>query len=413
MRQSRGPGVPRPKLGIVAHAPIQYHTPLFQLLAKRNNIDVDVLFLSDRGVTATLDQGFGLTVAWDIDLLSGYPHSFLTMHRTPVSIVKRLRTLVSWVPLHDAIVANGYTIPWVLLTMVICRMRGVPYLLRASSHPQGESTGIRRYLRWAVTRLVVAGSSGALSMGHLNDDFYRQLHAHSVTFAPNSVDDARFGAAPPIGRSDLLAKWDLKSDRPVILFCGKLMPLKRPLDVIAAVKCLPEETCMLFVGDGILAEIVQASLSSICGAVTGFVNQSDLPNYYHAADILVLPSEWETWGLVVNEAMAAGTLPVVSDRVGCGPDLVNGVGEIYSCGDIPGLAAALSRALERIKEPDIRDRVRRHVAPYGLLHTAIGYEQATLSVAKQASTAAGECPINGVTGIASSWWCWGRSGLRR
>jgi glycosyltransferase involved in cell wall biosynthesis len=384
MRQARSRATFRPKLGIVAHAPIQYHTPLFQLLAKRNNVDLDVLFLSDRGVTATLDQGFGLAVAWDIDLLSGYTHSFLTIHRNPVSIIKRVRMLVGWVPLHDAVVVNGYTIPWVLLTMAICRMRGIPYLLRGSSHPQGESNGVRRYLRWAVTRLVVAGSSGALSMGRLNDDFYRQAHARSVTFAPNSVDDARFRNTPPIDRSELLAKWGLKADKPVILFCGKLMPLKRPLDIIAAVKRLSQEVSILFVGDGLLAERVQASLTSISGAVTGFVNQSDLPNYYHAADILVLPSEWETWGLVVNEAMAAGTLPVVSDRVGCGPDLVNGVGEIYPCGDIASLAAALGRALERIKEPDIRDCVRQHVAPYGLVYTAIGFEQATLSAAHRA-----------------------------
>ena len=384
MRHARSRATLRPKLGIVAHAPIQYHTPLFQLLAKRNKVDLDVLFLSDRGVTATMDQGFGLAVAWDIDLLSGYTHSFLAVHRNPASTIKRVRMLVRWASTHDAVVVNGYTISWILLTMAICRMRGVPYLLRGSSHPQGESAGFRRYLRWAVTRLVVAGSSGALSMGRLNGDFYRQAHAHSITFAPNSVDDARFRRTPPIGRSELLAKWGLESDKPVILFCGKLIPLKRPLDIIAAVKRLSQEVSILFVGDGLLAERVQASLTSVSGAVTGFVNQSELPNYYHAAHILVLPSQMETWGLVVNEAMAAGTLPVVSDRVGCGPDLVNGVGEIYPCGDIAGLAAALGRALERIKEPDIRDRVRRHSAPYSLLHTAIGYEQAALGVSHRA-----------------------------
>jgi glycosyltransferase involved in cell wall biosynthesis len=367
-----------PRLGIVAHDPIPYHTPLYQLLAKRSNIDLDVLFLSDRGVAATMDQEFGLIVAWDVDLLSGYAHSFLTKSSNPSSIIRRIRKLADWVPSHDVVVVNGYTIPWALLTMVICRIRNVPYLLRGSSHPQGPSTGFRRYLRWTATRLVVAGSSGVLSMGRLNDEFYRQTHARSVTFAPNSVDDERFGSSPPIGRSELLAKWDLRSDRPVIMFSGRLIPRKRPLDITAAVERLPEAVNTLFVGDGILAERVQASMSPGSGAVTGFVNQSDLPVYYHAADILVLPSDEEKWGMVVNEAMAAGVLPVVSDRVGCAPDLVDGIGEVYSCGDIAGMTAALGRALERIKEPDIRDRVRRHVAPYGLVHTAIGYEQGAM-----------------------------------
>ena len=387
------------RLGIVAHDPIPYHTPLYQLLAKRNNIDLDVLFLSDRGVAATLDQGFGLRVAWDIDLLSGYAHSFLTKSSNPSSTIRRIRRLADWVPLHDVVVVNGYTIPWNLLTMAICRIRGVPYLLRGSSHPCGTSTGFRRYLRWTVTRLVVAGSSGVLSMGRLNDEFYRQTRARAVTFAPNSVDDERFGSPPPIARSELLDKWDLRSDRPVILFSGRLIPRKRPLDVTAAVKRLPEAVSMLFAGDGILAERVQASISPGSGVVTGFVNQSDLPAYYHAADILVLPSDEEKWGMVVNEAMATGTLPVVSDRVGCAPDLVDGIGEVYSCGDIADMTAALGRALKRIKEPDIRNRVRSHVAPYGLVHTAVGYEQGAVKASNEtknysssAATRAGRAP---------------------
>jgi len=368
----------RPRLGIVAHAPIQYHTPLFQLLAERNNIELEVLFLSDRGFADMMDPDFGLMVAWDIDLLSGYEHRFLATSRDPASNLTRFQVLVDWLPSHDVVIVNGYTSPWMLLTMAICRARGIPYLLRGSSHPQGTSLGLRRWLRWVGTRLVVAGSTGTLSMGHLNDEFYRQTHARSVTFAPNSVDDARFGSTPPIGRSELLAKWNLREDLPVILFSGKLIPRKRPFDIIEAVERLPHEVNLLFVGDGVLAERVQASITPSSGTVTGFVNQSDLPSYYHAADILALPSEKEAWGLVVNEAMAAGAMPVVSDRVGCGSDLADGIGEVYSCGDIGQLAAALGRALDRIKEPDIRDRVRRHVAPYSLERTAVGYEKGVM-----------------------------------
>lgn len=370
----------RPKLGIVAHAPIQYHTPLFQLLARRGKVDLDVLFLSDRGFTATVDPEFGSLVAWDIDLLSGYSHHFLATDRGIHSFLKRMRMLSEWLPSHDAVVVNGYNSGWMLLTMAICRMRGIPYILRASSHPQGVSTGFRRYLRWVTTRAVVAGSSACLSMGRLNGEFYRQNRARSVIFAPNSVDDERFGCAPQIGRTELLAKHGLEDDKPVIIFSGKLIPRKRPLDVTAAVNRLPQKVTTLFVGDGLLAERVQASLDSVSGVITGFVNQSDLPIYYHAADILVLPSDMETWGMVVNEAMAAGTLPVVSDRVGCGPDLVEGVGEVYPCGDDAGLAAALGRALDRVKEPQIRDRVRQHAARYSLLRTAIGYEEGALEV---------------------------------
>ena len=76
----------------------------------------------------------------------------------------------------------------------------------------------------------------------------------------------------------------------------------------------------------------------------GFVNQAELPGWYGCGDILALPSGREPWGLVVNEGMACGLIPVVSDAVGCAADLVRGVGEIFPAGDVAALAAALARA---------------------------------------------------------------------
>jgi glycosyltransferase involved in cell wall biosynthesis len=371
-----------PRLGVLAYHPIQYHAPLHQLLAERANVEIDVLFLSDTGIRSAVDPEFGIPVAWDIDLLSGYTHRFLAGAGSPQNLARRIWTLARWLPCHDAVVVNGYTNPWMLLAMTLCRLRGIPYLLRASSHPQGQATGIRRYLRRAGTRLVVAGSSGGLVMGKVNEEFYRLNRARSVTFAPNSVDNERFGRPPGIGRSDLLAQWGLKDNKPVIAFCGKLISRKRPLDLAAAVRLLPFEVNTLFVGDGSLADRIRASLVPATGVVTGFVNQSDLPAYYHAADILVLPSESETWGLVVNEAMACGALPVVSDRVGCARDLAAGVGEVFPWGNVPALAAALARAVARLDDPGARDQIRQHVERYSLACTAAGYEQATYHAAR-------------------------------
>ena len=217
-------------------------------------------------------------------------------------------------------------------------------------------------------------------MGRLNDEFYRQQHARRVIFAPNSVDNERFAGRPQIGRSDLLARWGLKDNAPVIMFCGKLIPRKRPLDLVEALEILPHEYVVLFVGDGVLANRVRAAIKPGQGAVTGFINQAELPSYYHAADILVLPSEVETWGLVINEGMAAGTLPVVSDRVGAAPDLVDGIGQVYPCGNIAGLAAGLDRAFKQLQGPGLRDTIQRHAARYSLDHTAAGFEEAVLAL---------------------------------
>ena len=98
----------------------------------------------------------------------------------------------------------------------------------------------------------------------------------------------------------------------------------------------------------------------------GFRNQSELPAYYAASDVLVLPSEAETWGLVTNEAMACGLACIVSDAAGCGPDLIveGKTGYRYPPGEIQTLCDCLLTAISR---PDpaalaaaIQDRVQKY-----------------------------------------------------
>ena len=269
-----------------------------------------------------------------------------------------------------------------LFAIAMCRSLRVPYFIRGDSRPENQSAGIRRYMRRLGASAVVSASRGGLAIGQLNAEFYRKYGAPKIIFAPYSVDDYDSDASPKLS-VDLLSRWGLPTDRPVIMYCGKLYSGKRPLDLTTAVELLPEEVTTIFVGDGVLANHIRSLLKPGRGVVTGFVNQADLPSYYHAADILVLPSEAEKWGLVVNEAMAAGAFPVVSDRVGAAPDLVEGVGEVYPCGDISSLATALSRGLAAIREPQTRLRMRRHADRYSLNKTAIGFEQAAHVVSER------------------------------
>ena len=360
-----------PRLGVLDFHPIQYHSPLYQLLAARGNVELDVLYLNDLGLRSAVDPGFGVPLSWDIDLLSGYRHQFLAGPGAARAI-----HLSGWLRRQEIVVIHGHSNPWMLAATALCRASGVPYLLRGDASPRGPSAGLRAIARHAVARGVVSGSAGGLAVGERNAQFYTRYRAPRIVFAPHSVDNERFAACPVVRRADLLGRWALDPARPVVLFCGKLRAVKRPLDLVAAVSQLSEPVTTLFVGDGELAGAVRAALPPGTGAVTGFVNQRELPAYYHAADILVLPSQSEPWGLVVNEAMTAGVLPVVSDRVGCGPDLVRGLGEIYPCGDIAALAAALRRALSRVGDPGQADRLRQRVAEYGIEVTALGFERA-------------------------------------
>lgn len=363
-----------PRMGILDFHPIQYHTPLYQRLTARERVRLNVLYVSDQGLRPFLDAGFGVPVAWDIDLLSGYNHGFLG--DPAASLVSRARRLTRWLRRHDVVVLHGHSNPWMLAAAAACRAHRVPYLLRGDAGPHGQSGGPRALARHAVARAVVAGGAGGLAVGHRNAQFYWRYGASRVVFAPHSVDNERFAASPATGRADLLARWGADPRRPVVMFCGKLNPAKRPQDLAAAAAGLGDDVTVLFVGDGELAGSVRAMLRPGQGVVTGFINQAELPAYYHAADVLVLPSQSEPWGLVVNEAMSAGAVPVVSDRVGCATDLVEGLGEVYPCGDVPELTAAIGRALKRAGDPGLAGQLRERVARYGIDATAAGFESA-------------------------------------
>jgi glycosyltransferase involved in cell wall biosynthesis len=104
----------------------------------------------------------------------------------------------------------------------------------------------------------------------------------------------------------------------------------------------------------------------------GFVNQGDLPHYYSAADILVLPSVIEMWGLVVNEAFACGTPCIVSDAVGSGPDLVEGfdAGLVFATGDVSALRQCMQEALDSERRLKWKRRLDEFSRSVTLDHTS-------------------------------------------
>jgi glycosyltransferase involved in cell wall biosynthesis len=135
----------------------------------------------------------------------------------------------------------------------------------------------------------------------------------------------------------------------VFLFAGKFIEKKRPLDFVRALAEADRRGAAvagLMVGDGPLRADCEAAASEMGAPIrfAGFLNQSQMVSAYAAADVLVLPSDGrETWGLVVNEAMACGRPAIVSDAVGCGPDLVlaGRTGDRFPLGDIGALAELL------------------------------------------------------------------------
>jgi glycosyltransferase involved in cell wall biosynthesis len=374
-----------PRLGVLASHPIQYQAPLYQELARRGTVDLEVAFLGSEGAQPYQDPGFGVTLAWDIALLDGYRSTVLG--RSPlIGKTAWLLRASRWLRRQDIVVLHGHSDPDILLAVTACRLLGVPYLLRGESQPQSSADGPRRVARHLVAGAVVRGAAGALPIGQRNAAFYHRYGKISHYHAPYSVDNERFRlmsvAARP-ERARRLTSLGLDPGRPTVIFSGKLTERKRPLDLVCAIERSGAKFSLLLLGDGPLRADVRRHEGRLPVRCLGFINQAELPGWYASGDILALPSEREPWGLVVNEGMACGLIPVVSDAVGCGPDLVRGIGEVFPVGDIDALATALTRVTADARGR--RERIHDRLAGFTIAKTAEGYEQAALALARPRS----------------------------
>lgn len=354
-------------LVIVTSHPIQYQAPLWRALAAAG-VKFEVWFLTPHAVQPSYDREFGQTFAWDTDLLSGYPHRFLPVK--PGWQLNRFRGVQlerSW---RDLLREHGVTHLWVegwrfatLWQAVLAAHRaGLEVWLRGESHDLQPERGVKRVIkRWLLGRLF-ARVDRFLCIGSANRRFYRahDIPESRLASAPYCIDHegfSRTAAELHPRRAELRRRWQVPEHAWCVLFCGKLIPKKRPLDLVAAAAGARladgRPVHLLIVGDGRLRADVAAALAlpGAAGAtLAGFLNQREIPAALVAADCLVLPSDFgETWGLVVNEALAAGLPAIVSDRCGCAADLAGpqGPAHIFPCGDVAALARALAAVAQQ------------------------------------------------------------------
>jgi glycosyltransferase involved in cell wall biosynthesis len=355
---------------LVSH-PIQYQAPMLRRIAQEPDIDLTVFFGSDFSVRDYKDEGFGVGVKWDVPLLDGYHHEFLPLLRDSSSpgvlsplncgIFRRLRGS-DGAPGFDVLWVHGYSSVNTMQAMVAAKALGIPVLLRAepwlADRARGGATLVAKQMFFWVLRKLV---DGALPIGTLNAAYWRHYFGQDFPLhpMPYAVDNRYFQnrcMEARQGRAALRVELGLDSDRPVILFASKLQSRKRCADLLAAYQNLSMEPqsephpYLVIVGDGEerLALERQAAEWRLEGVrFCGFRNQSELPRFFDLAAVFVLPSRHEPWGLIVNEVMNAGRAVVVSDDVGCQPDLIeDGMeGCVFPAGDVAALTNALRRVL--------------------------------------------------------------------
>jgi glycosyltransferase involved in cell wall biosynthesis len=351
------PGPPSRLAYLVSH-PIQYQAPLLRRIASDPEIDLTVFFGSDLSSRGYRDEGFGVDVTWDIPLLDGYRYEFLPKRRdngtisfsSPISsgIYQRLKA-----GRFDALWVHGYASINSLQAIVAAKWLGLPVMIRAESWLADRNRSrVKLAVKRAFFQILRRGIVAVLPIGTRNAEYWSHYVKDVPQFlVPYAVDNAWFAVKTANADTSKLRKQlGLDEGRPVVLFASKLQSRKNAADLIAAYRSLSLSTAapyLVIVGDGeerVRLEALAAGLEGI--RFVGFRNQTELPAFFALADIFVLPSRHEPWGLIVNEAMAAGCAVIVSDDCGCAADLITeSTGEIFPVGDITALSSALKHML--------------------------------------------------------------------
>lgn len=352
------------RLAVIVSHPIQYVVPLYRQLASRGDMRVRVFFTWHDGGAPVLDKGFGKSFAWDLPLTSGYEWEVVpnrasdpgTHHFRGLQNPSLLQTVLRWKP--DAVLMTGYAYQSHLMTMRGLHRRRIPVIFRGDSHLLARQTGMRWWIKRQLLRRVYRWTAACLYVGVHNRAYYRAfgVEEQRLYFCPHSIDVPRF-AAPAEALEQQAWEWrrelGIGDDRVVLLFVGKLEDKKRVVPLMKAVEGMKNANVMLVVvGDGERGEDVKALARAAPDRfrVLPFQNQSRMPLVYRLGEVCILPSgtNSETWGLAVNEAFACGRPAIVSDLVGCGPDLIRAgkTGEVFPVDDWEAFAAKVAQLTE-------------------------------------------------------------------
>jgi glycosyltransferase involved in cell wall biosynthesis len=352
------------KIGIFFSHPTQHHSVMFKYLAQAPDIESQVYYYDPGLLTKMFDAGFGVAEAWDVDLLSGTRSTVLPslLRGREINPYRQVNPGIIKVMARerfDAILVMGYVSPSNWLALCSAKLFGARVLYQSDTNILDERRKKQPWLKRLLRGIFLKRVDTFLVIGNKNRDAYLNLGCdpERMVWCPYPVDTKRFEAA----RSDpqlteklaqLRRQHQIPPDAQVVAFCGKLVPRKRPQDLIDALRLLRRENVYgLLIGSGQLEQSLRDYLTPADQVrITGFVNQQMIPYYMLLADVGVVASEWDPHPLVTTEFAMCGLPVVVSDLCGVwGDHDILRVGEngfIYPCGNAARLGEQLAAILD-------------------------------------------------------------------
>ena len=349
---------------VLATHVIPYGSSLLRLLAQDPRLDLLVAYCSMQGAEAGIDPEFGIEIRWDTPLLEGYPWVHIP-NRSPRPGLGRFFGLINpglWTLIRsqtfDAVVIyTGYMCASFWIACFAAKSRGIPVLISSdsSSLHQREGKRLKALLKPFIVGLVYRYVDVLMAPSQPVKDLAMQLgkSEKEIVMIRSGVDKNAWQARlENFDRAAIRRSWSVPTDATVVLYCAKLQPWKRPLDLLRAfAKASVPGSYLVFAGEG--PQRVELEREIACLDITdrvrilGFVNDSQLPGTYKAADLFVLPSEYDPCPLVIPEAMFSGLPVLLSDAVIGRLEMIDPgkSGYPYPCGNADALAALLSKVL--------------------------------------------------------------------
>ena len=298
-------------LAVALSHPVQYYSPVFKEMAQMFRLKV---FYTGPVGGFAYDKGFRQKVKWDIPLLEGYEYEF-------VNTYKLLKKIKEFNP--DQLLIYGWAHYSHLKLMIyfkgklIINFRGDSTLL---SNP-GKT---KRILKKMLLTWIYKHIDRAFYVGTQNKYYFTEygVNEAQLIFAPHSIDNIRFSnikESKPIRLNLAISETSI-----LILYAGKFDQNKNPeLLLQAFIELNLTDTHLLFAGSGILENKLKAKIKSYKNVhFLPFQNQMAMPALYQACDLFCLPTKNDSWGLSINEAMAAGKAILSSDKAGAAIDLI-------------------------------------------------------------------------------------------
>jgi len=364
---------------VIAEHPVQYMAPNLRRMAKHPRLDLQVAYCSLRGAEGGVDPEFGVEVKWDVPLLDGYEWTHVLNKGSDGESFwglnnPGLKKLIREENFDAVLCFVGYVRASFWIARSAAKKAGAAFLFGTDATTLVPRNGKnwKKWLKKLVWPRIFRRADQVIVPSSSAHDLMRSLGIPEdrITLTPYTVDnDWWMEQAAKVDRVAEREKLGLGENETAILFCAKLQPWKRPMDLLRAfAKAKVPGTKLIFAGEGPLRAELETEARNLGmdqrTTFLGFVNQSRLPALYKLVDLMILPSIYEPFAVVVNEAMCCGCPVMTSDQVGAARDLVLPVAPalVFPAGNVDALAAKLdSVARDRRRLQQLREAALAHI----------------------------------------------------